>query len=176
MLKQKSRVYQSYPDIVGEKDFPLKDVTTEPSKKQPEKKPVLTISFLCAKGPVSLSQLTFLVVIMTILSLVTFVILPILSVVLTDVSYRPIFWFPAYFMLTIWGWIISSNQFEYLCLYVICYCIPMGLFYLFGSFQSAGIIDWSWIRICVPLYPMVVLVPSSFLIRKHLRKLTMIGT
>ena len=173
MLKQKSRVYQRYPGIVGgENEFPLQRVDEETTKGQPKSKNQCLRKIEPIPSPLFIPVL----VLMGILSLAAFVVLPILSVILTEVPYRFALWYPALAMLTIWLFTVSCNWPDFFYIYLICYHMPLFLFYLFGSFQSAGIIDWSWIRICVPLYPMVILVPASFSFRKHFRKLSMIGT
>ena len=167
MLKQKSRVYQRYTGIVGDNELPLQSVT-EITEGQPK----LKNQCLCRIKPIPSPPLVPVLVLMGILSLATFVVFPILSVILTDVPYRFAFWYPAQVILLIWVWIINDNCSDLICPYMACYYVPLWLFYMFGGLQFGGIIDWSWIRLCVPLYPMVVLVPASFLIKKHLHRLS----
>ena len=152
-------------------EFSLQSVT-EITEGQPKSKN----QCLCRIKPISSPPLVPVLVLMGILSLAAFVVLPILSVVLTNVPYRFAFWYPAQVMFPIWVLIVGCNWPNFFYIYLICYHAPLSLFYVFGGLQVGGIIDWSWIRICVPLYPMVVLVPASFFIRKHLHKLNMIGT
>ena len=171
MSRQKSRVYQRYTGIVGENELPLQSVT-EITEGQPK----LKNQCLCRIKPFPSPLLVPVLVLMSILSLATFVVLPILSVVLTDVPDYYAFWYPALFTFPIWVLIVGCNWPDFFCIYMTCYLAPLFLFYAFASFQAVGIIDWSWIRICVPLYPMVILVPASFFIRKHFRKLTMINS
>ena len=168
MLKQKSRVYQRYPDIVGANVIPLEDVT-EITEGQPK----LKNQCLCRIIPIPSPLLVPVSVLMGILSLLTLVIFPVLTSVLPDVPYRYAFWIPGQAVLPIWALILASHPINFFYPYLICYYAPLAALFLFATLQSAGLINWTLIELCAPLYPMVVLVPASFFIRKHLNKLAM---
>ena len=71
-------------------------------------------------------------------------------------------------MLPIWGIIVGFNWTVFFYPYLICYHMPLWLFYVLGELQAGEIIHWSWYMICVPLYPMIILVPASLLLAKRL--------
>jgi hypothetical protein len=176
MPKQKSRVYQRCPGIVGDQGrglgleelgFELKGLDsfakvppkTENVQVLPTSKPSYSRLFVCC------------MVLLVLLSLVSGVGLPILSVILTEVPFRFTFWFPALAVLMIWFVVIGLRMFEFFYSFLFCYFVPLYVFYTFGNFKLAGVIDWPWYRVCISLYPMIISVPASYFIMKHLEKL-----
>jgi hypothetical protein len=174
MLKQKSRVYQRYPDIVGEggpgSEFEFELKSPDSFVKVP---PLQTenLRALSTCKPIPFPLFVSLIVIMSIISIVGFIVLPILSVILTEVPYRVAFWFPAQIATIGWTIIIGCNWSSFYYVYLVCYWVPLFTFYMLGAIQMGGGIDWPWYWICVPLYPMTVSVPASYFIMKHLERL-----
>jgi hypothetical protein len=166
MPKQKSRVYQRYPGIVGEEGVVLPGVV-DSNERQSRSTDNRTV---CACKPIPFPLCVSLMVLMTIISLVGLIVLPILWAILTEVPNRVAFWCPAPFILFGWAIVIAINWTRFYYTFLGCYCLPLLVFYLFGSYRVSGVIDWPWYWICVPLYPMIVSVPASYFIMKHLEK------
>jgi hypothetical protein len=173
MPKQKSRVYQRYPGIVGEggpgpgpgseikslESFVRVIPQMDNIQMLPTSKPNYSRLFVCC------------MILLVFVSLASGVGLPILSILYTEIPYRFILWLPAQYMLVVWVAVIERYWPNFTWTFMGCYYLPLCLFYLSGNFQLVGMIDRPWYVVCVPLYPMIISAPASYFIMKHLKKL-----
>jgi hypothetical protein len=161
MLKQKSRVYQRYPGILGKEDVvAIRELVGSRRLEQ---------QVFSMKDPISQPLLCCCIVLLGIVSLVAMVVLPILSAFLSGLPYGFTLWIPAQLMLVIWAFIIGCRLSNFLCQYIIG-AVALWVFYMFGLLQIMGMIDLPWYWICVPLYSLVILVPASFCVMRQLEK------
>jgi hypothetical protein len=153
MLKQNSRVYQRYPGIVVQKEDAVAIRELVGSKQ-------LEQQVFSTKDQIPLSKYIFLIGLLVTVSPAVLVVLPVLSVIFTDIPYRYLFWIPAPVWIFMWMFVVCCKWPEFLPPYFML-AFPLGLFYLFGLFWRAGMFDLPWYWICVPLYFLVITVPMS---------------
>jgi uncharacterized membrane protein len=89
---------------------------------------------VCACKPIPFPLFVGLLVLMTIISLVGLIVLPILSVILTGVPYSFAFCFPAQFVILGWAFTVGFNWSWFFFTYLGRYWLPLPIFCLFGNF------------------------------------------